>query len=92
MQLATDIQDRIKPLNYDLLLFDLEFGGKWSYNGIVKIDAKISEAAEEIVINTKELQIHSAEVLGKEGSSTLKLPWPINPPSVLNERLILVNS
>jgi hypothetical protein len=58
---------RIKPVNYNLSLFDLEFGGKWGYNGIVKIDAKVSEATSEVVINTKELEITGCEVYEKDG-------------------------
>jgi hypothetical protein len=61
---------RIKPTNYNLSLFNLEFGGKWGYTGLVKIDARVSEAAEEIVINTKELEIQSAEVLSGDGNCT----------------------
>jgi aminopeptidase N len=59
---------RIKPVNYNLSLFDLEFGGKWGYSGLVRIDSKIAEPAEEIVINTKELEIQSAEVFGGDGN------------------------
>jgi hypothetical protein len=51
-------------------LFDLEFGGKWSYSGLVTIDSKVAEATEEIVINTKELEIQSAEVFGADGNCT----------------------
>jgi hypothetical protein len=59
---------RIKPTNYNLSLFDLEFGGKWGYSGLVKIDTKVSEAVEEVVINTKELEIQSAEVFSGDGN------------------------
>ena len=58
----------IKPTNYNLSLFNLEFGGKWGYSGLVKIDAKVSEAAEEVVINAKELEIQSAEVFSGDGN------------------------
>ena len=68
----SDCNSRIKPLNYNLSLFDLEFGGKWGYSGLVKIDSKITEQTEEIVINTKELDIQSAEVFGEDGSCTLR--------------------
>jgi hypothetical protein len=66
------MDSRIKPANYNLSLFDLEFGGKWSYKGLVKIDTKIAESTEEIVINTKELEIQSAEVFGEDGKCTCR--------------------
>jgi hypothetical protein len=66
------VESRIKPTNYNLSLFDLEFGGVWSYRGLVKIDSKITEATGEIVINTKELEIQSAEVFGGDGNCMCK--------------------
>ena len=65
------LPDTIKPLNYDLSLFNLEFGGDWSYDGLVKIDSKVKQSTKELVINTKELEITGAEVLGKDGGCTL---------------------
>ena len=65
------LPDTIKPLNYDLSLFNLEFGGEWSYDGLVKIDSKVRASTKEFVINTKELEITGAEVLGKDGGCTL---------------------
>ena len=59
---------RIKPLNYNLSLFDLEFGGKWAYSGLIKIYSKITEQTDKIVINTKELEIQSAEVFSEDGN------------------------
>lgn len=52
----------VKPLNYNLSLFDLEFGGGWRYNGIVKIDAAVQRASTKIVLNSKELEISSARL------------------------------
>jgi hypothetical protein len=56
------LPDTVKPLNYDLSLFNLEFGGSWGYDGLVKIDAHVSPT-KEVVLNTKELEITSAYVL-----------------------------
>ena len=61
----------IKPINYNLSLFDLEFGGKWGYSGFIKIDAKVSEEVDKIVINTKELEIQKAKVLSKDGNTEI---------------------
>lgn len=44
---------------------NLELGGSWGYDGLVKIDSKVSKETDEIVINVKELKIVGAEVLGK---------------------------
>jgi hypothetical protein len=56
----------VKPLNYNLSLFDLEFGGGWSYNGTVKIDAAVKKASKEIVVNSKELEIKGASLQSAE--------------------------
>jgi aminopeptidase N len=62
----------IKPLNYDLSLFNLEFGGGWTYDGLVKINSKVKSDTQELVINTKELEITKVNVLGKDGSCKWK--------------------
>lgn len=64
------LPDTIKPLNYDLSLYNLEFGGSWGYDGLVKIQARVSPT-KEVVLNTKELTITSAHVLsnGKKVAS-----------------------
>ncbi|KAK5462404.1 hypothetical protein LTS15_002116 [Exophiala xenobiotica] len=64
------LPDIIKPVNYDLSLFNLEFGGTWSYDGLVKIASKVKQATNELVINTNELDIKGAEVLGQDGGVT----------------------
>ena len=69
----------IKPLNYSLSLFELEFGGSWGYNGIVKIESSVSKSTDEVVINTKELDITAATILSKDGkrmfTSTTVAAW-----------------
>lgn len=64
----------IKPVHYDLSLFNLEFGGEWSFDGLVKIHSKVKSDTKELVINIKELQISSVEVSGSDGSG--KPAWP----------------
>ena len=61
LRLSADV-DSVKPLNYNLSLFDLEFGGGWGYNGTVKIDATVQKASRKIVVNSKELEIKSAHL------------------------------
>jgi Peptidase M1 N-terminal domain len=59
-------QYRAKPLNYNLSIYDLEFLGDWTYQGTVKIDLDIKTAAKEIVLNTNQLVIHSAELSNEQ--------------------------
>jgi hypothetical protein len=52
----------VKPTNYAISIHDLELGGKWSYQGRVKIALEIKKSAKEIVLNTNQLVIHGAEL------------------------------
>ncbi|KAI5276047.1 hypothetical protein KEM52_005017 [Ascosphaera acerosa] len=52
----------VKPVHYDLSIYDLKFAGSWTYNGTVKIDTKVVEETAEIVLNVKEVEVKSAEV------------------------------
>lgn len=63
---------RVKPSHYNVSLYDLEFGGKFTYQGTVTIDLKIdnSEQFNDIVLNAYQLKLHSAEL--KTGDSTRK--------------------
>ena len=65
------LPDSIKPVNYDLSLFDLEFGGNWGYAGLVKIDARVGKPTKEIVINTKEIDVKKTIVFGKNGETEI---------------------
>lgn len=60
------LPSHIKPINYDLSLTNLEFGGSWGYDGLVKIEAHVSPT-QEVVINTKELKITGVTVLDSNG-------------------------
>jgi aminopeptidase N len=60
------LPNNIKPINYDLSLFNLEFGGSWGYDGLVKIEAHVSPT-KEVVINTKELKVTGATVVNSDG-------------------------
>lgn len=63
-----DIQAiRAKPINYHVSLFDLQLGSSWEYKGVVKIDAKVTRPTKEIVLNSKEINVQTAEVLRKDG-------------------------
>jgi hypothetical protein len=45
----------------------LQFGGSWEYKGAVKIDLKVTSPTSEIVLNSKEIKVQTAEILGKDG-------------------------
>ncbi|KAJ9288246.1 hypothetical protein DTO280E4_6045 [Paecilomyces variotii] len=66
------LPDVAKPIHYDLSLFDLEFGGSWSYKGVVKIDLDVTKPTKQIVLNSKEIDVQSAEILAKDGSASAK--------------------
>ncbi|PHH70717.1 hypothetical protein CDD82_6963 [Ophiocordyceps australis] len=51
----------IKPANYKVSLQHLDFE-RWTYQGIVSIDAKIVEPTKDIVVNALELNISRAKV------------------------------
>ena len=52
-------------------MFNLEFGGDWGYDGLVKIDSKVKTATDEVVLNTKHLEINEVQVSGKDGGSSI---------------------
>lgn len=52
----------VKPVNYDISLYDLELGGAFSYQGTVSILSKIVESTKEITLNSHQLKIQGAEV------------------------------
>ncbi|KAJ5105123.1 Peptidase M1 alanine aminopeptidase/leukotriene A4 hydrolase [Penicillium alfredii] len=66
------LPDVVKPINYHVSLFDLELGGSWGYKGQLKIDTKVTRATNEIVLNSKEIDVQRAEILGKDGSQLAK--------------------
>lgn len=66
------LPDTIKPTNYHLSLYNLNFSD-WGYDGIVRIHSKVKQDTQELVLNTKELDITGADVLGKDGSSVTSL-------------------
>ena len=56
---------RVKAINYDIELFDLELGGAFSFQGIVKIQVNIKSATNSITLNAHQLKIHEGEISGK---------------------------
>ncbi|EKD21015.1 uncharacterized protein L3040_004632 [Drepanopeziza brunnea f. sp. 'multigermtubi'] len=56
------LPDNIKPINYDISLYDIELGGAFSYKGTVSILGRIVKSTKEITLNSHLLKIQSAEV------------------------------
>lgn len=56
------LPNNIKPVNYDISIYDLELGGGFTYQGTVSILSKITKDSKEIVLNSHQLKIHGAEV------------------------------
>ncbi|OAP60504.1 hypothetical protein AYL99_05506 [Fonsecaea erecta] len=52
----------VKPLNYNLKIFNIEFGGEWTYEGRVIIDAEAITPADRLVINAYQIEIPRSEV------------------------------
>lgn len=57
------LPDNIKPINYDISLYDLELGGAFSYKGTVSILSKIFSSSREITLNTHQLEIHRQVII-----------------------------
>ena len=57
------LPDLVKPIHYDLSLYDVELGGAFSFQGTVKITAKVLKSTQKIVLNSHQLRIHNSEVL-----------------------------
>ncbi|KAL4938670.1 hypothetical protein BDV06DRAFT_225769 [Aspergillus oleicola] len=58
----------VKPKHYGISLFDLQLGGSWGYKGIVKISSTVNSSTKEVVLNSKEIEVQHAEILGTDGA------------------------
>jgi aminopeptidase N len=63
------LPDTIKPIHYDISIFDLELGGNFSYKGTVSILSQVIKSSNAIVLNSHQLEIHSAEVQSSHGKT-----------------------
>lgn len=72
-----DINEKIycsvKPIHYDLSIYDLELGGGFTFQGTVKIQVQIKEPTREITLNAIDIKVHEADVaLSEHGPSGRK--------------------
>lgn len=63
------LPDIVKPVHYDLSLYDLELGGAFSFQGTVKITAKVLKNTKSIILNSHQLKIHESEVLIEQSTT-----------------------
>jgi aminopeptidase N len=68
------LPDTVKPVHYGLSLYDIELGGAFSFQGTVKITAKVMKSTKMVVLNSHQLKIHDSEVLVEQSTTqkTLK--------------------
>lgn len=67
----------LKPIHYDISLFNVKYEAPWSYEGLVKIDTKVVKSTKDVVLNIKKLEIQHAkiEVQGKQLSETKNISY-----------------
>lgn len=70
MMMASTMSDRVvlpatlRPFHYELSIYVVEMGGRFTFHGTVRIHATVAHKCKEILLNTNELEILSAEVQG----------------------------
>ncbi|KAH8716943.1 peptidase family M1-domain-containing protein [Phaeosphaeriaceae sp. PMI808] len=64
----------VKPAHYALFLHDLEFGGKFGYQGTVTITTKINKDGgfSDLALNSHQLKVHSAELKAGDATKSAK--------------------
>lgn len=60
------LPDSIKPINYDIKIFDLELGGAFAFRGSVTIEIDVKRAVHEITLNAHQLEVTSATIDSKD--------------------------
>ena len=61
---------RLKPINYDISLYDIQFSGDFQYKGTVKIELQVKKPTKQVVINVNQVKIHAARVSGQDGNES----------------------
>lgn len=72
----------VKPIHYDLSLYELELGGGFTFQGTVKIQVEIKEPTSEITLNAIDIKVHAANVSLREyGPSGRKFLADLSNPT-----------
>src|SRR3954463_12589554 len=79
-------RSRVKPTNYNISIYDLEFGGAWSYQGTVSIDVNVNTSTKDVTLNSHYLKIHNAEIFFVEQG---KSQWEAPVLSCCNEYALI---
>ncbi|KAL4886368.1 peptidase family M1-domain-containing protein [Aspergillus karnatakaensis] len=66
------LPSEVKPIHYGISLYDLQLSDSWGYKGIVKINSKVNGPTKEVVLNSKEIEVQHAEILGADGAEWAK--------------------
>lgn len=70
----------VKPFNYNLRIFNIEFGGEWTFEGRVAIDAEATTPVDRIIINAYQIDISCSEVsFDLNGSSSTFIKRVLKP-------------
>ena len=64
------LSDEVKPIHYDIKLFDLELGGSFNFQGLVNIEFNVKSAIESVTLNAHQLLIHGATIEGAKVNGT----------------------
>lgn len=67
----------VKPINYDISLYDLEYEGEFTYKGSVKIELEVKGPTKDIVVNAHQLKIQDAGVSIKGAEGEIYEPNPL---------------
>ncbi|KAI4196382.1 MAG: hypothetical protein LQ348_002323 [Seirophora lacunosa] len=61
--------DVVKPVNYEISLYDLELGGDFNYKGLVKIELQVKRPTKKIVINAHQLKVEHVQLSSESAGS-----------------------
>ncbi|KAL8962415.1 MAG: hypothetical protein Q9193_001173 [Seirophora villosa] len=63
------LPDSVKPVNYEISLYDLELGGDFNYKGLVKIELQVKRPTKKIVINAHQLKVEHVQLSSESAGS-----------------------
>lgn len=63
------LPDNVKPVSYDISLYDLQLTEPWDYSGTIQIELVIKKATKSITLNANQLRLQSAEITLETGKT-----------------------
>lgn len=64
---------RVKPVKYKLSLYNIELGGRFSYQGTVKIEVEVKKSTKKITLNCIDIEIFTAVISSGDGAPRMAL-------------------